>query len=597
MRLAAVKFNRFRCLYDTDWLPLRNLTAFIGENDSGKSAALDGTAMLLGAAALGTTDDISFKSLPAAGGDPDVPREHEADFIVWGRFELTEDERLAWTQPLDTSGDAIVSLAFSTNGRVWSVTGKVSADPDLRIDPPSTNLNDLRALLVAKGGVSPGGNTKAPYVDAMRQLIANCPKTTASITVATPPHLTSCEVLDFRRAQSADLVLNTTLKALFAEFITANMHGELATIEQRAKKVLQAKADELGRFVKRYRSDVGSVLVKPEVDFASGYKRAAIDLTDSRGNPIPLRLRGQGLHAHLRLAAFEWSGELLKRGGIKHRIALFDEPDTHLDYQSQRRILGVLEEYAEDGQVIVATHSMSLINRVMLEQIAHFTLDKATGRSEPRIASTVPGTETTEINRIGTSLGIENATLFYERAFFVYEGETEERAIPRMYDLWTRGRWYLDGIRFVNGTNNQGAILFARFLHNNRRPVIAFVDEDTTWKKSAFNRQFTKARLEGQALLPANQIKTIGPKCFELAFSDGVWSRAVSRATGGKKRLRKAKLAALRATPEAFLKHLVTASGRSKPELGAALANVIRRNEIPAELSSAIDAIRTLAQN
>jgi len=474
----------------------------------------------------------------------------------------------------------------------------VPVDADLRIDPSATKMADLKELLTARGLAAPGGTSKEPYVQAVRQLIDQDQKCLDSIELDSPPHRPFFEVLDFRKAQDAEVVLNTTLRALFADLIRSNQYPELATAEAKANKVLQKKADELSDFVKRYRADVKDVVVRPSVDFASGYRNVSIHLTDTRGSPIALALRGQGLHTHLRLATFEWSGQLLSGGGTARRVVLFDEPDAHLDYHAQRRILGVIEEYAKNGHVLVATHSMNMINRVSLENIVHLEFDRNARRSTPRRIQTEAGAEAVELDRIGESLGLENATVLYERAFFMFEGETEARALPRMYELWTKSKWYLDGVRFVNGYNNEGAILGARFLHRNGRPVIVLIDEDTTVQKaSQYKRQFSRNRLEGQALLPAGRIKVIGPHCFELAFSSACWSRAIYRATGGKRRITKAKLDALRDRPSDFIKHLsLRSGGLSKVELGVALAAVIRRSEIPAQLSEAFDAARSLAQ-
>lgn len=245
--------------------------------------------------------------------------------------------------------------------------------------------------------------------------------------------------------------------------------------------------------------------------------------------------------------------------------------------------------------MVLATHSMNLVNRVPLDRIVHFELDRACGKSAPRSIQAEPGAEVAELNRIGNSLGIENAVLFYERCFFLFEGETEGNALPRLYEVWTGSKWYLDGVRFANGCNNEGAVLFARFLHSNGRPVVALIDEDTTRNKG-FQRQFSRGRLEGQALLPPDRIKTIGPFCFELAFSSTVWYRAIHRATGRKKHLNKAKLDALRHSPKDFIRYLQTTSGDlSKVQLGVALSSVTNKNEIPEQLGEAFEAARQYA--
>lgn len=589
MRLLAVKFNHYRCLHDTPWIPLKELTVFIGENDSGKTAALDGIAIVLGHANP-ADDDIAFK--------PDgTTSDREDELSISARIQLNDEERVTSKLPVDGSLCSEVTIVASTANQTWSALGLVPVDPVLRVDVPTLNLSDLRAILSAKGQSSPGGTRKEPFVEAVDALVQAAPKVLSPQPISTfPPHRSYFEVIDFRNARDASVVMNQTLRALFTDLIRNNKYPSLSAVQDKINWELQSKANELSAFVKKYRSDVSDVVVNPRVDFSSGYRDAAIALTDTRGNPIPLQLRGQGLHAHLRLAAYEWSGPLLKAATSVTRVVLLDEPDTHLDYQAQRRLLGVIEDYTLRGQVLLATHSMNLINRVALDQIVHFELDSR-GTSLPRTISAAPGDEAKEINRIGESLGIENATLFYERAFFLFEGDTELHALPVLFELWTGSKWYLDGVRFINGYNNEGAIIFARFLHANSRPVLALVDQDTTLNRG-FKRQFSRTSLEGEARLPADRVMTIGPTCFELAFSTKTWARAIQSVTKSSfSTSRRRTLERLRTTDHrAFLKYLSDSSGGlSKVELGVALAATIKRNEIPQVLRDSFEAAQKLA--
>jgi energy-coupling factor transporter ATP-binding protein EcfA2 len=582
-------------LYDSDWIPVNDLTVFIGENDSGKTAALDGITILLGPT-RGSVDDISFKPGPGET-DPNTGESLREDhFRIEGRFlPEAQDEHQQGSIPHHDDGTIEIGLKLGTQGEEWYATGNVPIDPDLRINPSDVNINDLRELLRSKGASIPGGTTKAPLAQAVRQLIANSPKAIGSVVVKSPPHPSLFKVVDFRSARDVDSVLNATLRTLFAQLIKSESYTELSKVEAKVRRVLQAKADELKEFVARHRPDVQDVLVQPQVDFSQGYRNVEIAVTDTRGSPIPLELRGQGLRAHLRLAAFEWSGQILSGAGSATRIFLLDEPDTHLDYYAQRRILGVIEEYARNGQVFLATHSMNLINRVGLDRIVHFELDRASGKSSPRRIQASGGSDVAEMNRIGESLGIENAVFFYERCFFLFEGETEAQSLPGLYEVWSGSKWYLDGVRFLNGHNNEGAILFGRFLHTSGRRVVALIDEDTTLKKG-FQRQFTRSRLEGQTLLPPGRIITIGPAFFELAFSDSVWTRAVFRATGGKRRINRAKLGALRTNPRQFVRYLEKRSGLSKVQLGVSAASVTKKTEIPEALADAFALAQKLAK-
>ena len=593
MRLEAVRFKHFRCLYDSDWIQTGALTILIGENDCGKTAALDGVAILVGEA-RGKDEDISFK-IEDENQEATEERAREDSFEIVGRFIPEAGDDLEGRGiPLDDEGKAVLGVCYFEGRHEWSATGNVPADPELRVDPTALKTSDMRRLLKAKGE-RPAGTRREPIEAMFREAIERSPKVLDRKVFGGPPHIGLFKVVDFRTADELHTVLNSTLRTLFGELIRSNKYKALAAVERKLARDLQAKANEIQEFVKRHRSDVGEVIVRPRVDFAQGYRNTEIDIEDRRGNPIPLRMRGEGMKAHLRLAGFEWTGQILRQQSEGTRVFLLDEPDTHLDYHAQRKLAVVIDEYSKKGQVLVATHSMHLINSVGLERIVSLEVDRSTGRSLAKKVAPSTGEEADEINRIGALVGIENAVLLYERVFFLFEGATELHALPKMYELWTGSRWYLDGVRFQNGWNNTGAILLARLLHTNGRAVVVLVDEDTEQLKG-FKRQFTRQRLESQALLPAERIRTIRPVFFEMAFSNSVWSRVIYRATEGKRKVRRATLDARRSDPREFIRFLEEVTSLSKPELGRLLSEHIRKSEIPDELGAAFDMARELAK-
>lgn len=589
MRLVAIRFLRFRCLYDSGWLPLSGLAVLVGQNDSGKSAVLDGIAIVL-SRARGTDEDISFK---LDQGQVEQP-EHEDSFEIEVRVSAESPEDFATAGiPVEADGSATIGVQYKGTQHEWFAVGQVPEDASLRVDPLNLNINELRDLLRSQGR-QPVGAQREPIENEVKALISQSAKVPGRIELHPDPLRTFFEIVDFRKAEDVQAVLNATLRTSFEEMIASSAFDVLRDVEVKVKAGLQKKANELRAFIRRYRADVGEVLITPRVDFASGYQGADIAIADLQGNDIPLRLRGQGMRAHLRLAAFEWTGRILGDIEGAARIFLLDEPDTHLDYHSQRRLLGAVEEYAKRGQVVVATHSINLINRVNLDQIIVLDYDRASGQSRVKTMHLEPGLETTDINAMGLELGVENAVLLYERAFVLFEGQTEENSLPAMYERWTGSKWYLDGVTFQNAWNNEGAVLLARLLHLRGRPVVALIDEDTTQHKE-YPRQFTRQKLEGQALLPPERIKTIGDTFFEMAFSDDVWARVISVATAGKRRPRRAKLAHLRDDPTKYVKFVQKVTEMSKPELGTVLGRVTKRGEIPPVLTEVFDIARELA--
>lgn len=63
---------------------------------------------------------------------------------------------------------------------------------------------------------------------------------------------------------------------------------------------------------------------------------------------------------------------------------VYDEPDTHLDYSHQRRIMALiqLQSSRPNARVIVATHSLNLIDGVDISSVVHLRTHEGQVRAE-----------------------------------------------------------------------------------------------------------------------------------------------------------------------------------------------------------------------
>ena len=89
MKLLAFKVKNFRCLLDTSWIPIHDLSVLIGENDGGKTATLDALSIFLSANKKPDITDFSSFSSQVTTESP--TQESPLSQIVFeGRFEPTE---------------------------------------------------------------------------------------------------------------------------------------------------------------------------------------------------------------------------------------------------------------------------------------------------------------------------------------------------------------------------------------------------------------------------------------------------------------------------------------------------------------------------
>ena len=151
---------------------------------------------------------------------------------------------------------------------------------------------------------------------------------------------------------------------------------------------------------------------------------------------------------------------------------------------------------------------------------------------ESKIECFAPKTDDQEeenlfIDKLGQVMGFDNATILYESCFLAFEGTTEQSALPILFKIYTGETLIRKGIRLVNCYNDYGAIVFAKFLNRNKRPVLFMVDEDTTWNKGV-KRQLTKSKLESAGFDIATQVNIVEPSCFEFSFSNEVWVKVLN---------------------------------------------------------------------
>ncbi len=594
MQLVAIRVQHFRSLYQTEWIQFHDLSVLIGENDGGKTATIDTLEILLGNR---QPDEEDFSYMP--GGTPDgqgrIP--HEAEMVIEGKFTLTDTEKaeVAKYAPLD-AGCLYIRKQFNSGAPPeFLVIGQVPVDQRLRIDLDSANITDLRTL-ARDLALQVGGTSKQPFLDAIRDYKTAQPTTEGTLPFPNPIKLLLPEFTRFDSASDPTSVVHGVLRTIFRqELEKPENSGHLIEVQNNITTKLREAAAALNPFVQKYRPEVKSVSIDPEFNFESGFRATELRLQDQNDRPILLEKRGTGVQKHITLAVYEWNSEILKKRqtqGSRALVLALDEPDTSLDYQSQRKLFDIIQGFVSPlVQIVICTHSMNLINRVPVEKLNYYSLD--TNRTRSSVESFIPDATNLEemdffLHRLGDSLGLHHALMFYERCFLLFEGKTEETAIPIIFKLCAGQFPYTKGVRIVNSYDNYGVVVFAKFLHKNKRKVVFAVDQDTTRNKGV-GRHLTQDALSKAGFDIAKQVHIICPDHFEYSFSDEVWSKVLKAETKSGDWTPE-RVASLRDPPQGFVDKLLKESGiLDKPKLGLALAkNLTDPNEVPECLRNCI---------
>lgn len=344
---------------------------------------------------------------------------------------------------------------------------------------PEKTVADLKELATRYDIDLSGATNKGLILKRIQEWVNDQPTVEGEKAIPAPllQLLPRVEVFSSSKVLNPEEVVNNVLKLLCKNEINSGKYqGQIQEIETGITETLREKVAELTPYIKKYYDEVEGVYIDPVFNISSGIANVPLKLYKVGGGPIELQRKGDGKKRQVALGIYEWSTEALNNQEILDNVILImDEPDTHMDYHSQRKLFDIISTYVNNSmQVIICTHSLNLINRMPVNKINHFYLDQNSYTKIESLLVEDEETETLFINEIGLSLGLDTGTMFHERCFLVVEGPTELHALPQLFRKIYGKSMQSAGIKLVNGENNGGARNFAKFLNQNRRNVIFF---------------------------------------------------------------------------------------------------------------------------
>ncbi|WP_267593572.1 ATP-dependent nuclease [Carbonactinospora thermoautotrophica] len=566
MQLKQFSVRGFRSLAEVDDIPVGSPTILTGHNDSGKSAALAALAFLLGEYSL-CDEDRTFQvdGKPSTGletididqaGQITKPKRVECTWVE-GLFTLSDAEQEAFGLPSELRIRRRSPLGGTTSLEMFCV---VPENPDLRNIAERT-LADLKKIAKQLGVSVPSQALKADWVNKLTEFADTQPKVHEWIPVPTSIAKRLPTLLSFHGGAAPDpegavkAVLNRRYQELLQE---PGIKGTVSELENLLQSRLRDEAEELRAHIQQRCHDLRYVNIEPDVSFTHGLRRASLRLARSEGEEVGLDGAGTGRARRVSLAVWEWTSKLTKAAsrstgsagaegstsaettGSENAVAsevldiviAYDEPDTHLDYGYQRRIMDLIREQCaqEHVRMIVATHSLNLIDGVDISDVVHMRLknDRTTiERLDPE-----KGHDDIDkhLRDIAAALGVRNSVMLHERCFVGVEGATEQQAFPVLFRLVTGFPLQSMGIALWGCNNNEGALQFVKFLLAHNRTVALIIDADSfTQRRDVFHED--KLRAAGLDL--TSQVYKLGnPNEVEELFTDEQWAAAANQLWG-----------------------------------------------------------------
>jgi putative ATP-dependent endonuclease of OLD family len=520
MEIESIRVSGLRCLASISWVPIQTPSIVTGPNDGGKTSLLLALRFLIEGQRL-PLEDFTL----ARGNETEIELRdgRHAECIVEGQLRLTDTESDELRLPADVR---IRRRADQDNQVFLEARLVVPVDERLRgISSRTLKLKEIASEL----SVDPVGpkSQRDSYVGPLESLAASAQTTEAWVSQSnTPLQNRLPRLIEFSSAAEPDPgsdIQRALQEAYEFALDDQEVTGPVRQAEETVRERLQAEAEQLKAHILDRCPEISDFTVTPSVSFREGFTRVGIASSKGSDVGIPLEASGAGTRRRVTLAVWEWTRGLLERESADDApsmIIAYDEPDTHLDYGHQRDLVELIRSQCaiKRVRVLVATHSMNLIDKVPIESVIH--LDLMDGRTTVRRLLS-DGSESIDkyLINVAASMGLRNSVLLHERLFVGVEGITEQQALPILFRTATGMTLQSAGIALLPAGGNQGARAFCEYLAKQGREVHFVIDRDST-KQYVFRPDVLK-----EAGISESQMHLLGaPNEIEDLFSDDDWA-------------------------------------------------------------------------
>ena len=483
--IACLRISHFRSLKNVE-LNLGSLTVLVGANNAGKTTILDSLQAAIGASrkALGKEDiHLSEK-------ETDVPKERKAiiDVLIYP------------TDGNGTKADNFPAGSFWTN--LWG-EGISQTEPE---------FNDFVAIrtTIEWSNVHGDYRTTRKFLKEWKQF--GDWLSAESKGAAFPNHIEPIAVqyIDAKRDLEEDL----RSRGSFWRRLTDDLGLNESDIEKFEAGLTALNTDIIGKsevltFLRDTLMEIQSVVAaeKTGVDIAPVPRRLRdlskgidVTLSTSGAQSFPLNRHGMGTRSLASLLVFRaftsWkSSQANKAGDLVHSILALEEPEAHLHPQAQRALFGQIRKIP--GQRIVSTHSPYFAGQSRLEDLRLLTKIKGDTNVAQLDLSSLSLDDRRKLDR---EVIASRGDLLFSRALILFEGETEEQALPIICSKKWGATSHELGFSFV-GVGGGNYFPFVWLARNFNIPWYIFSDGEPQ-AKTGLAAQLARAGIAKTEVLP-----------------------------------------------------------------------------------------------
>ncbi len=533
MRLRLVGIRGFRCFRTLEGVPVENLAVLIGANDAGKTAFADAIEILL-TPKLPLESDYWEKQ-----GEASVP-----EITIEGTFDLEAGDSVP-AEFQGRTGQFRLSKSFTPGASACRIQGLRL--PDDRMSTfDKLKLGEMQEVMAGQGLSIEG--TRADLSKCFQEALAG------GVIARTPDwvnvkfqeikdHLPLFQKICSTDYNHPDAIIRVTLEAVAHSALNPldpttgqpSPLPQLLQVKETVSAAVQAKIAEMETTLRSHHPRIAAISASPTLNFARSVTSVPL-LVDMGDGLKQVDAHGEGTKKKLWMGLLAWQRAVEKAVPRASVFRIYDEPDVNLDYEAERLLFStILEAATKDNsgiQTLVCTHAVSMVDRAPAGAInlLHVAADGA--RSVVNLKAGATDADLREfLEEIGRASGISNSALFYEKAFLVVEGESEENALPILYRKVFGRSMIEDGIVLVplQGSGAWKAML--KLLRRNKENItIMLLDSDC--QSPGASGHITPDSLAqigfGPAFLQANVFHT-GAEEFEDSFSSAIIAATLNR--------------------------------------------------------------------
>lgn len=529
MRLAQFRVENYRSVRSIDWIDVTAMTAFVGQNEAGKSNLCEALYVL----------------------NPMVPAKYNVDedwpVDDWGNKNATA--RVCEARFSFDDNDERLGL-LEAAGLLWDPPNPaeaVDAPAEQLVQPPGMfrreRLPPATFLTVAKNYA----NTRSYYLDEALPNGGGWSQQLDSqkIEAWIQKHLPRCVYIREYEFPGSRVELNE-----LAERKKSKGWQDLSLSDQTILIVLDLAKVDIDQFVQRGQTQEGRTIRSFDKRQASAYLTAQfaklwgqkkvrfdidIDATtlnvfvedEGVGMPVRLEKRSTGFRWYV---AFAWKFTHATKGQYKNTVLILEEPGVHLHYDGHRDLLKVLEGLSETNTILYTTHVATMLDSGFPERVRIVESHEHHTRVIPGVVSNQRVPMMLIESRLGLSSGLGG--LLGARQTLVLEGGDDVLILEKLSGLLIRSgkeglsdRLYLWPAHGASKTP-----MYAGFLVGNKFDAGVLLDSDREGHKArtkinelylaklAEGQKFRVLMLKEAAALPTSEpaIEDIFPPDFYL---------------------------------------------------------------------------------